>query len=209
MKQPITILIFLFLSSCQTSTKNSTPRNFEKTDTVVFIRYWSDGENDGVQEYLIDRMQIEDSILTFRYYRDTSTFKTFEFDISSDQFKLISSNIDHGLSVVDTIYLTLNNEKLKIFKFEKVNPQADGAFGVLMNEKYGMIGFSAYDWGSKNILTRWNDQDFEQSMRTQLIDSNSRLLSRQNPIPPPSREELQKLDELQPDTVEPELIEEK
>jgi hypothetical protein len=209
MKQPITILILLFLASCQTSQTNSTQQYFEKTDTVAFTRYWSDGKKDGVQGYLVDRIQFEDSILAFRYHRDTATFKSFEFDITAHQFKLISSNIGQGLSGVDTFYLTLNNEKLEIFKFEKVNSPPDGAFGVLVNEKYGMIGFSAYDWGSKNILTRWNDKDFEQSLRTQLIDSDNRLLSRQNPIPPPTFEEQRKLDTLLPDTIELELKEKK
>ena len=207
MKQPFTILILLFLVSCQTSTTNSTERNFERTDTVTFTKYWSNGEENGVKEYLVNRKQIGDSNLTFHYYRDTTTFMTFKFDISNNKFRIASSSIDNGLSVVDTFHLTLNNEKLEVFKFEEDNPPVDGAFGVLLTEKYGMIGFSAYDWGSKNILTKWNDKNFEQSMKTQLIDSDSRHLSRQNPIPPPPIEELRKLDTLSPDTTEPELKE--
>ncbi len=207
MKHPITILTLLFLASCETSTTTSIQQNFERTDTVVFTRYWSDGEKNGVGEYLVERMQIGDSNLTFRYCQDNKTFKTYAFDISNDQFKLISSNIDHGLSVVDTFNVKLNNETLKIFKFEKVNPPPDGAFGVLMNKKYGMIGFSAQDWGSKNILTQWNDRNFEQLLKARIVDSDSRLLSRKNPIPPPPIEKLRKLDTLSPDTTEPELKE--
>lgn len=199
------VLILSFLTSCQTST--STHQFIEKTDKTVFKRFSVDGEKGNVHEYLLDRKHIKDSLLTFRYYRDTTTFKSFEFDISSDQFELISSNIDHGLSVVDTIYLTLNNEELEIFKFEKVNPPPDGAFGVLLNKKYGMIGFSPFDWGNKTILTKWNDQDFEQNLKSQLINSGSQHLSRKHPIPLPSIEELGKLDTLSPDTIEPELKE--
>lgn len=207
LKLPITILILLSLVSCQTSKTNSTEQNLEKTDSVAFTRYWSDGEEIRVQEYLVNRKQIGDSNLTFHYYRDSSIFISFEFDISLDQFKLISSNFDYKLLAVDTFNLTLNNEKLVIFKFEKINPPFDGAFGVLLNEKYGMIGYSSYDWGSKNILTKWNNQDFEKSLKAQIIDSESRLLSRQNPIPPPPIEEIRKLDTFSTDTTEPELKE--
>ena len=199
-----------FLYSCQIVQDTSNIENNRlRTDTIsiFYKRYSLPEENPAIFEYKLIREEIGDSLLTFRYYRNTALTREYNFNTGRGRFQLIQENKDSSylLVVVDTFDINLIGEKIEIHKYEIQFPKMDGDVGYLFNKKYGLIGYSAYSWGSKTILTNWNNINFENEMKKILLTDNVRYLRRQQIIPPPGQYRKHKTVK---DTVEIELEEE-
>lgn len=187
MKHLLAIFVLLSTASCTTQNTGSKRSEFiSDTISVTFKRFSSlpDAEPQKLEYTLIKETYV-DSLLIFKYFKDTSLTKQFMFSINDGLFGLIQDTTDaERLVVVDEFKIRLGNEKLDITKYEKFLPPMDGDIGMLFNEKYGQIGYSPYSWGSKTILTNWNSENLEMDLKSALIAEGVRHLSRQQPIAP-------------------------
>lgn len=185
----LTIIIALLLTlSCQTKQDEMGKDGFSTVDTflVTFKRFYSFPEDSpDVFDRILIRERHGDSILTFKYFKDTTLTQQFNINIRQGQFRLIQDTTGSDLLVsVDTFSINYRDKKLTMYKYEKFLPPIDGDIGILLNREYGCLGYSSYSWGNQTILTKWNEKNLEKDLILLLSDS-VRYLRRQEILPPP------------------------
>lgn len=208
------ICIFFFLlilfNSCHFTSNNESSNDLFASDTIAIIqkRYYSEIEIPDLYSYNLIRDEISDSIISFKYYLDSSLVNEYNFNIKNGTFSLIEDGVKYPKLFTDTFNIYLENEELVLYKYEYLPPKIDADMGYLFNKKYGLIGYVSYSWGSKTILTNWNEIEFEKELKEILFDKNTKYL-RRNYIPPPpnpiEREKLKKILDEEEINEEPEI----
>ncbi|HEX2935905.1 MAG TPA: hypothetical protein VHO72_11170 [Bacteroidales bacterium] len=208
MKNGILLMGLMLLCSCHSAQDQSNIKSRGlQIDTIAIIfknyKYLSESSHDAF-EYTMIREQKNDSILSFRYYRENELSWKYVFSITDGQFRIIQDTTDEEhLIPVDTFSIQLSGELLTIFKYEEFMPPIDGDDGYLFNKKYGLIGRSAYSWGSRLVLTNFGVVDFEKEITGILLADSVRYLRRQKIItPPPVSEQNQVINILEDTSVE-------
>ncbi len=137
-----------------------------------------------------------DTLQCYFYVENSVNYRDFNFYVKNDRFEYLSGlnsgNLNFiftpmlmffadSLAVIDTIHVRIRESYFTLYKYEFANPPVDGAGCSLFCENFGLVGFINYAWGSRYVLTKWNNLDIEEEVKNILQkDSENRFFLNRN-----------------------------